>query len=97
MEHRCRLGGRCRLGRQLIRNFNLGQQLYASSYFLAVKDWAAQNGYGASTISFTGHSLGGGLASNMAVWFDRSATTFAEGPFEISAEDPLVHPRPPRR
>lgn len=73
-----------------IRNFNIGQQLYASSYFLAVKDWAALNGYDASKISFTGHSLGGGLASNMAVWFDRSATTFAEGPFEIGTKDPVA-------
>ncbi|KNZ31410.1 MAG: hypothetical protein AD742_17785 [Methylibium sp. NZG] len=73
-----------------IRNFNVGQQLYASSYFLAVKDWAVQNGHDASKISFTGHSLGGGLASNMAVWFDRSATTFAQGPFEIGAKDPVA-------
>jgi Ca2+-binding RTX toxin-like protein len=65
-----------------------GQQLLASSYFLAVKDWAAQNGYDGNKISFTGHSLGGGLASNMAVWFDRPATTFAEAPFEASTINP---------
>jgi putative lipase involved disintegration of autophagic bodies len=38
-----------------------GQQLLASSYFLAVKDWAAQSGYDGNKISFTGHSVGGGL------------------------------------
>lgn len=70
--------------RKGLGTYNL-QQLAASSYFLAVKDWAAQNGYDGNNISFTGHSLGGGLASNMAVWFDRPATTFAEGPFELSA------------
>ena len=36
-------------------------------------------------ISFTGHSLGGGLASVMAVWFDRPAYVFAPAPFEKSA------------
>jgi Lipase (class 3) len=37
-------------------------------------------------ISFTGHSLGGGLASLMAVWFDRPATVFAPAPFQASAD-----------
>jgi Ca2+-binding RTX toxin-like protein len=37
-------------------------------------------------ISFTGHSLGGGLAGLMAVWFDRPATVFDPAPFEASAE-----------
>ena len=37
-------------------------------------------------ISFTGQSLGGGLASMMAVWFDRPATVFAAAPFQRSAD-----------
>jgi putative lipase involved disintegration of autophagic bodies len=37
-------------------------------------------------ISFTGHSLGGGLSSLMAVFFDRPATVFDEAPFEKSAD-----------
>ena len=37
------------------------------------------------SISFTGHSLGGGLASLMAVWFDRPATVFDEAFFSKSA------------
>jgi len=40
-----------------------------------------------STISFTGHSLGGGLASVMGVWFGKSATTFAPAPFGLAATD----------
>jgi Ca2+-binding RTX toxin-like protein len=36
-------------------------------------------------ITFTGHSLGGGLASVMAVWFNRPAYVFAPAPFELSA------------
>ncbi|MFN3868564.1 MAG: lipase family protein [Hyphomicrobiaceae bacterium] len=43
-------------------------------------------------ISFTGHSLGGGLASLMAVYFDRPATVFAPAPFELSAtRAPLIN------
>lgn len=36
-------------------------------------------------ISFTGHSLGGGLASLMAVFFDKTAKTFDQAPFAASA------------
>ncbi|MBM5811182.1 MAG: hypothetical protein FJ191_04350 [Gammaproteobacteria bacterium] len=43
-------------------------------------------GVPAENISFTGHSLGGGLASVMAVWFDHPATVFAPAPFEYSAQ-----------
>ena len=38
-----------------------------------------------ATISFTGHSLGGGLASLMAVFFGGTATTFDQAPFRNSA------------
>ena len=41
-------------------------------------------------VTFTGHSLGGGLASLMAVYFDRPATTFDSAPFETSAFGPLL-------
>ncbi len=41
-------------------------------------------GYG-DNISFTGHSLGGGLASLMAVYFNKPATTFDAAPFQLSA------------
>jgi Ca2+-binding RTX toxin-like protein len=49
----------------------------------------AQQQYG-SNITFTGHSLGGGLASVMAVWFDRPAVVFDEAPFEATALNPIV-------
>ena len=38
------------------------------------------------SISFTGHSLGGGIASVMAVWFDRPAYVFAAAPFQAAAD-----------
>ncbi len=41
-------------------------------------------------ITFTGHSLGGGLASVMGVWFNKSATTFAQAPFELAAINPAA-------
>lgn len=44
----------------------------------------ARANYG-THITFTGHSLGGGLASLMAVYFDRPAVVFAPAPFELSA------------
>lgn len=43
--------------------------------------------YGAANVTFTGHSLGGGLASIMAVWFARPATVFDSAPFELTARD----------
>jgi len=43
-----------------------------------------------ATFSFTGHSLGGGLASLMAVYFDRPAMVFDEAPFQKSADSRTV-------
>ncbi len=43
-----------------------------------------------ATITFTGHSLGGGLASMMAVFFDRPATTFDSAPFQVGAVSPVA-------
>ena len=39
-------------------------------------------------ISFTGHSLGGGLASLMAVFFDKKAVIFDPAPFQATAFNP---------
>lgn len=41
--------------------------------------------YPGRDIQFTGHSSGGGLASIMAVFFDRPAYVFAPAPFQFSA------------
>lgn len=53
----------------------------AADYYLAVKASAPAG----TTITFTGHSLGGGLASLMAVMFGESAVTFDQAPFLNSA------------
>ena len=44
----------------------------------------------ATNISFTGHSLGGGLASLMAVFLDRPAMVFDQAPFQLAAISPAV-------
>ncbi len=43
-----------------------------------------------TNISFTGHSLGGGIASLMAVFFNKQATVFDEAPFQLTAINPLT-------
>lgn len=52
----------------------------AALYYLQVK---AANPK--ATISFTGHSLGGGLAALMGVFFDEKAVTFDQAPFANTA------------
>ncbi len=52
----------------------------AADYYLQVK--AANPG---AAITFTGHSLGGGLASLVAVLFDETAVTFDQAPFRNAA------------
>lgn len=58
------------------------QLLQAADYYLAVK--AANPG---ANITFTGHSLGGGLAALMGVLFDQRAVTFDQAPFRLSANN----------
>ena len=41
--------------------------------------------YGADNITFTGHSLGGGLAALMGVFFNKPAVTFDPAPFRLTA------------
>ena len=58
-----------------------GQQVFQAAMFYEQVKAANPN----ATITFTGHSLGGGLASVMSVWFNRPATTFAEAPLANTA------------
>jgi Ca2+-binding RTX toxin-like protein len=55
------------------------QALEAAQLYQHVKAEVGHN------ITFTGHSLGGGLAGIMAVWFERPAKVFAQAPFEAAA------------
>jgi pimeloyl-ACP methyl ester carboxylesterase len=46
--------------------------------------------YGKNNITFTGHSLGAGLASLMAVFFDLPAVTFDPAPFALTARGEVI-------
>ncbi len=59
----------------------------AAQYYLQVQ--AANPG---ATISFTVHSLGGGLAALMGAFFGKQAITFDQAPFANSAEASLIPP-----
>lgn len=71
----------------MVADFNLAtglgsaQLLQAAEYYLQVK---ADNPT-ATSITFTGHSLGGGLAALMGVFFGQQAVTFDQAPFARSA------------
>lgn len=52
-------------------------------------DVLAETTYSSDKITFTGHSLGGALASLMSVYFDRPATVFDGAPFEKSADSAI--------
>lgn len=68
-------------GRIEVLSTLFGQQIFQAALFYAQVKAANHN----ATITFTGHSLGGGLASVMSVWFDQTATTFAEMPLANTA------------
>jgi hypothetical protein len=69
--------------------FSSSQLEQAALYYLQVKEANPT-----ATISFTGHSLGGGLAALMGVLFDKQAVTFDQAPFaeaaSIAVRDDLV-------
>ena len=71
----------------LATGFGSEQLLQAAKYYLQVK--AANSN---ATITLTGHSLGGGLAALVGVFFGVHATTFDQAPFANSAEENLLTP-----
>lgn len=56
------------------------QLLQAADYYLAIR---AANP--SANITFTGHSLGGGIAALMGVFFGKQAVTFDQAPFANTA------------
>jgi len=71
----------------LATGYYTAQLLQAAEYYLQVKNDPANAG---KTISFTGHSLGGGLAALVGVFFGVTATTFDQAPFANAAEEPSL-------
>lgn len=64
----------------LAAGFFSPQALAAAELYQRVKADLGNN------ITFTGHSLGGGLAAMMGVYFDRPAKVFAPAPFRSSVD-----------
>ncbi|MBH0183244.1 MAG: hypothetical protein HP490_16680 [Nitrospira sp.] len=64
------------------------QLLQAAEYYLQVQATVAADNPNA-TFTFTGHSLGGGLAALMGVFFGKQAVTFDQAPFAPSATPTL--------
>ena len=64
--------------------FGLSQLYSAVDYYFSAVEKYGDN------ITFTGHSLGAGLASLMAIYFNKQATVFDEAPFQASALSPIV-------
>ena len=60
------------------------QAIQAAKVYAKVLELYPANPQG-SNISFTGHSLGGGLAGIMSVWFNRPAIVFDPAPFQSTA------------
>ena len=56
------------------------QLMLAAEFYQRIKQT-----YGGDTVTFTGHSLGGGLASLMGVMFNKPAVTFDPAPFRLTA------------
>lgn len=65
--------------------FGTSQLFSAVLFYEAVKE--ANPG---KNITFTGHSLGGGLASLMSVYFNKAATTFDQAPFLLTVVNPVI-------
>ncbi len=61
--------------------FTHPQLLQAAEFYQAIKNSAD---YAGREIVFTGHSLGGGLAAAMGVFFNRQAVTFDPAPFRLA-------------
>lgn len=67
------------------------QLVQAAEYYLQVRAQVLATNPNA-TFTFTGHSLGGGLAALMGVFFGKQAVTFDQAPFANSAELNLLTP-----
>ena len=70
---------------------SLSQEKQAAAVYARVlRDYGTDaQGNDLNNITFTGHSLGGGLAATMAVWFNRPAVVFDPAPSQSSATNQM--------
>lgn len=73
-----------------VANWFIGAGFGLSQLYLAVDYYFNAKAQYGDNITFTGHSLGAGLASIMAIYFDKEAVVFDEAPFQIAALNPIV-------
>ena len=76
-------------GDWLSGNMPLAIGLYGQQAMAAAELYQKVRAEQGNNISFTGHSLGGGVAAMMAVLFDRPAKVFAPAPFGMSVNSTL--------
>ena len=69
----------------MLANVELAAGAYSEQFERAAMVYAAVKQSTDQQISFTGHSLGGGLAALMGVYFDKAAVTFDQAPFFLAA------------
>jgi Ca2+-binding RTX toxin-like protein len=70
----------------IIADAGLGTGLGSQQVALAALFYArVKQFFPGMPITFTGHSLGAGVASILSVWFNERATVFADAPFKLSA------------
>ena len=82
-----------------IADFVFGNIPAATGLYPSDQVWAAMELYlkiardnPAANITFTGHSLGGGLAAMMSVFFNRPSVVFDAAPFELGARSVVALP-----
>lgn len=82
-----------------VADFLLGNIPAATGLYPSDQVWAAMELYfqtardnPTANITFTGHSLGGGLAAMMGVFFNRPAVVFDAAPFELGARSVVALP-----
>ncbi len=73
-----------------VSNFTAGSGLPSWQVANAALVYQQIKGKYGSNITLSGHSLGGGLASVMATWFNRPAVVFDEAPFQLTAANPVM-------
>jgi Ca2+-binding RTX toxin-like protein len=74
-----------------LTNFTGGLGLGAQQFvFAALFYQSVKAEHSGANITFAGHSMGGGIASLMAVYFDRPAKTFDQAPFLFTVANPVI-------